>query len=352
MNKIRVAINGFGRIGRTFFRAALSNPSFEIVAINDLGSPENLAYLLKYDTVYGRAKFPVTSTTSKDANGYPGLIVDNVRIILLQERDTAKLPWGALNIDVVVEASGANLTCDKTAVHITAGAKRVVLSAPFADCYDKGDSPHTVLIGINDMHLREHTVTSNASCTTNAIAPIISILHGSLGIEKAMINTTHAYTASQRIVDGANVNDFRIGRAAAMNLIPSSTGATHAVMEVIPELMGKIDGIALRVPVISGSVADLTFVSKRKTTIEEVNQILYDAAADERWKGVFAVTDEPIVSSDIIGQPFGAIADLTMTRVVEGDLVKVFSWYDNEAGYVATLVQHVQKVAEGFFATH
>lgn len=347
MNKVRVAINGFGRIGRTFFRAAMNNPIFEVVAVNDLSSAENLTYLLKYDTVYGRASFPVTFAMSKDADGHQGMIANGTRITLLQEKNAENLPWKALNIDIVVEASGVNLSCEKTAVHIQAGAKRVVLSAPFADCVEKNDSPHTVLMGINDSHLVEYEVTSNASCTTNAIAPIVSILHGAIGIEKAMINTTHAYTASQRVVDGANISDFRIGRAAGVNLVPSSTGATHAIMDVIPELLGKLDGIALRVPVISGSVADLTFVAKRKTTVAEVNQILLEAAADERWAGIFAITDEPIVSSDVVGQQFGAIADLTMTRVVDGDLVKVFSWYDNEAGYVATLMQHVKKVAQG-----
>lgn len=331
---MRVAINGFGRIGRGFLRAAHTQNAFEVVALNDLGSLNNLAYLLKYDTVYGRAPFSV-----EVAGG--ALVVGGKKIDFLQEKELTKLPWKEKAIDIVVESTGVFTDPAKAAGHIEAGAKRVVISAPI-----KGEGAETVLIGANEEKLATCTISSNASCTTNAVSPIVGILDSAIGIEKAILNTTHAYTASQSIVDGPKDKDWREGRAAAQNMSPTSTGAAKATALAHPQLMGKFDGISVRVPVPAGSLADVTFIAKRPTTVEEVNAALKSAAAMPQWKKVFSVTEEPLVSSDILGQPFGSIADLAMTRVVDGNLVKVLAWYDNEMGYAHTLVEHVSAVAK------
>lgn len=331
---IRVAINGFGRIGRGFTRAAYGKKSIEIVAINDLAPAENLAYLLKYDSVYGRAPFSVEA-----AEG--AIIVDGKTVPVLAEKDPAKLPWRDLKVDIVVESTGFFTTADKARGHIDAGAKRVVISAP-----GKGDGVETVLLGVNEKKLATCEISSNASCTTNAVSPVMGILDEAIGIERAILNTVHAYTASQAIVDGVAPDDFRRGRAAALNMGPSSTGAAKATALAHPQFKGKFDGIAVRVPVASGSLADITFVAKRATSVEEVNDAMRAASKTDRWKGVFAVTEEPLVSSDILGLPYGSIADLGMTRVVDGTLVKVLAWYDNEMGYAHTLVQHVLAVAK------
>ncbi|OHA83298.1 MAG: type I glyceraldehyde-3-phosphate dehydrogenase [Candidatus Yonathbacteria bacterium RIFCSPLOWO2_01_FULL_47_33b] len=344
MKKVRVAINGFGRIGRAFYKLARTRPELEIVAVNDLGDPENMAYLLKYDTAYGKADFDVTVVPASDGVE-PGFIVDGEKVILVQEKDATKLPWGKYDIDVVVESTGFYTSYEKSKVHLDAGAKRVVITAPVKGEDAPGITGVTVLMGINDEKLATAQISSNASCTTNAASPLICILNETIGIEKAILNTTHAYTGTQKIVDGPGGKDFRGGRAAAQNMVPGSTGAAIAVTEAVPSLVGKFDGIAVRVPVVAGSVADITFIAKRNTSVEEVNQILRDAAKDPRWEGIFTVTDEPIVSSDVIGQLYGAIADLELTRVVDGNLVKVMSWYDNEMGYTNTLVQHVVRVA-------
>ncbi|MBI3573687.1 aldehyde dehydrogenase [Candidatus Kaiserbacteria bacterium] len=330
MKPLRVAINGFGRIGRAFARAS-HGKGIEIVAINDLGSPESLAYLLKYDTVYGRAPFPVVV-------GNGALVIDGKPAKIFSEKDPVNLPWKDLAIDVVVESTGAFNDYEKASAHITAGAKRVVITAPV-----KNDSPlgATVLMGLDDEKIGSCQITSNASCTTNAASPVVAILDKAIGIEKAILSTTHGYTASQALVDSRSKKDLREGRAAAQNIVPSSTGAAIAVTKAYPALTGKFDGISLRVPVPVGSIADITFIAKRPTSAEEVNDILRKAAMEPRWQGIFTATDEELVSSDIIGEPYGAIADLTMTRVVDGTLVKVLSWYDNEMGYVATLVKHV-----------
>jgi glyceraldehyde 3-phosphate dehydrogenase len=250
-------------------------------------------------------------------------------------------------VDVVVESTGFFTEFTKAQLHIDAGAKHVVISAPA-----KGDAVDgvsaTALMGVNEDQIGLCSITSNASCTTNAGSPLITILNESIGIEKAMLNTVHGYTATQSLVDGPNKKDFRRGRAAAMNMIPTSTGAATATTKAIPELEGKFDGIAIRVPVISGSLADITFIAKRDTTVEEVNEILRKASETERWAGIFAVNDDPIVSSDIIGSTFASIADLDFTRVVDGNLVKVMAWYDNEMGYTSSLVQHVLKAGEKF----
>lgn len=330
----RVAINGLGRIGRAFIRRSRER-DIEIVAVNDLGSLENLAYLLAHDTVYGRAQFDVDI---KDGS----LVVDGKEVKFLSEKEPANLPWKDLAIDVVVECTGFFTEYEKAQAHITAGAKRVVISAPA-----KGDLSlgATVLMGLNEDKISTCQITSNASCTTNAASPVIAILDEAVGIEKAILSTTHAYTASQSIVDGPSRKDMREGRAAAMNIVPTSTGAAISVTQAYEPLMGKFDGISLRVPVSAGSIADVTFISKRSTTKEEVNDILRGAAAAPRWSGIFKTTDEELVSSDIVGEPFASIADLSMTRVVDGNLVKVLAWYDNEMGYTESLVRHVLKAA-------
>jgi glyceraldehyde 3-phosphate dehydrogenase len=342
--KTRIAINGFGRIGRAFYKLARLRPELEIVAVNDLGDPMNMAYLLKYDSAYGRSDFDVT-VIPPGGSEEPGFVVDGKKVLLVQEKDATLLPWGKLNIDIVVESTGFFTAFDKANVHLTAGAKRVVITAPVKGGNAEGVTGSTVLMGINHDKLATCQISSNASCTTNAASPVIEILNNAIGIEKAILSTTHAYTGSQRLVDSPAGKDMREGRAAAMNMVPSSTGAAIAVTEAVPALRGKFDGISIRVPVITGSIADTTFLAKRKTSVEEVNQILRDAAKDPRWTGVFTATDEPLVSSDIKGQLYGSIADLGMTRVVDGDLVKVLSWYDNEMGYTNTLVMHVVEVA-------
>jgi len=338
MNTVRVAINGFGRIGRTFFRMAYDNPAFEIVAINDLGDIDNLAYLLTYDTVYGR--FPHEVTTTPEA-----LVVDGKEISFTKERDPESLPWGAQKIDVVVEATGVFASYEKSKAHLTAGASHVVISAPVKDeAQAAGVTGATMLMGVNDAELSGAGITSNASCTTNAASPLVAILKGSVGIEKALLNTVHAYTASQSLVDGPS-KDFRKGRAAAENITPTSTGAAVATTKAHTDLENKFDGIAMRVPVPVGSIVDITFTTSRETSVEEVNDALRSAAQSDTWKNLFAVTDEPIVSSDIIGARVAAIADLAFTRVVGGDLVKVLAWYDNETSYTHTLVAHVSAIA-------
>lgn len=344
--KARIAINGFGRIGRAFYKLARENDAFEIVAVNDLGDPENMAYLLKYDTAYGKANFDVEMIMPGGAEE-PGFVVGGKKVVLVQEKDPTKLPWAKYNIDIVVESTGMFTSPEKAKVHLDAGAKRVVITAPMKGAAPEGISACTALMGINDGDIAGSQITSNGSCTTNAAAPVIQIIHEKIGVVKAILNTTHAYTATQKLIDGPGGKDARGGRAAAMNMVPSSTGAAIAVTEVVPDLKGKFDGISVRVPVIAGSIADVTFITKRATSVEEINQILRDAANDPRWKGIFAVTDEPIVSSDIVGSEYGSIADLDMTRVVDGDLVKVLAWYDNEMGYTSTLVKHVKAVVLG-----
>lgn len=333
MKKVTVGINGFGRIGRALYRRVYGNPNIEIVAINDLGTPESLAYLLQRDTVYGKAPFEVGA---KDG----ALIVADREIKVLAEKDPAKIPWAELGVSVVVESTGAFDSFEKAKAHLTGGAKRVVLSAPAKDA-DTNAEGATVLMGINDDKLKGGALTSNASCTTNAGSPLIAILDSTLGIEHALLNTTHAYTASQALVDGPTKKNLREGRAAAQNMVPSSTGAAIAVTKALPQLDKKFDGISVRVPVPCGSLVDITFVAKRATTAEEVNAILRKAAAEHRWEGIFTTTDEALVSSDIVGETHASIADLSMTRVVGGTLVKVMAWYDNEMGYAETLLRHV-----------
>ncbi len=333
--KIRVAINGFGRIGRAFLKLAWERTEIEIVAINDLGSIESLSYLLKYDTVYRKWNHNISTTKNN-------LIIDGHEILYLSERDPSGLPWQKLDIDVVVESTGLFTSYEGSKFHLDQGAKHVVISAPAKDGEGSIQTP-TILLGVNEEKFGTCPITSNASCTTNAASPLIAIMHEALGIEKAILNTVHGYTASQSLVDGPSKKDLREGRAAAQNIVPSSTGAAIAVAKAFPVLEGLFDGISIRVPVPAGSIVDVTFIAKRDTTAEEVNEILKKSAMDERWHGIFSVTDEPLVSSDILGSSYASIADLAMTRVVGGNLVKVMGWYDNEMGYTHTLVEHVIK---------
>lgn len=341
MNKKRVAINGAGRIGRAFLKLAVEEPTLEVVAINDLADIENIAYLMKYDSAYGRSDLDVKADKAKNV-----LIINGKEVEYLSVKDPATLPWAKHEIDIVLESTGLFTQVDKANAHIIAGAKRVVVSAPVKDDPTGVIAGATVLMGINEPALSTCSITSNASCTTNAASPLISIIHDAIGIEKAILNTTHAYTASQALVDAPNKKDWREGRAAAMNMAPSSTGAAVAVTKALPDLTGKFDGIAIRVPVIAGSIVDITFIAKRATTVEEINTLLKNAAGEARWKGIFDATEEELVSRDIIGNPHASIADLKMTRVVDGNLVKVLAWYDNEGGYTHSLVRHVVEVAK------
>jgi len=331
----KIAINGFGRIGRIFFRQAFGNADIEIVAINDLGAPANLVYLLKYDTVYRRYDKTVELIGNK-------MVVDGKEIALLQEKDPNKLPWGSMGVDVVVESTGVFDSREKAAVHLTVGAQRVVITAPTHDDVTPTATPN---VGMDILSTDQ--ITSNASCTTNATNPVVAIMMAGVGVEKAVLSTVHGYTATQGLVDGPDKkDDYRRARAAAMNIVPSTTGAAKATTRVITALEGKFDGIAIRVPVISGSLIDITFIASRPTTAEEVNNIFKQAAAAPEWQGIMTVTEDQLVSSDILGQPYGSIVDLALTRVVDGNLVKVFSWYDNEWGYCAMLLKHVLEVAK------
>ncbi len=330
----KIAINGFGRIGRSFFRAAFGLPEFDIVAVDDLTDAETLGYLLKFDSVYGRYGRMVNATEK-------AIAVDDYEIPVFAEKDPAKLPWAKLGVDIVVESTGLFTDSAKAKAHLDAGAKRVVITAPAT-----GDVT-TALIGVNDDRFaKAGPLTCNASCTTNSVAPVLTILHESIGIAKAGMTTVHGYTATQKLVDAPDAKDPRRGRAAAVNIVPSTTGAAEAVIDAIPELKGKFDAVAIRVPTITGSLSVVTALVEKKTSVQEVNGIFKKAAAEERWAKILNVTDLPLVSTDIIGEPYGAIIDAGLTRVVDGDLVKVFSWYDNEAGYTATLVEHVRRIAE------
>ncbi len=339
---IRVAINGFGRIGRNAFKAATDEhaEAMEIVAINDLTEPKVLAHLLKYDTAYG----PWDREISSDEKN---LIVDGKTIPILTEKDPAMLPWKDMNIDVVIESTGRFTKPEDLHKHLDAGAKKVVLSAPA-----KGDIP-TFVLGVNGDKYNGETALNNASCTTNCISPVASIINNKFGIKKAMMTTIHSVTAEQNLVDGpppgGKSADLRRARAAYANMIPTTTGAAIATTEAIPELKGKFDGTSVRVPTIVGSLADFTFLLEKTVTVEEVNQAFIEASQSPRYQGIVAATDEQLVSSDIIGRPESAIVDLSCTQVVDGDMLKVFAWYDNEWGYSNRLVEQVLHV--GNFGT-
>ena len=323
----RIAINGFGRIGRAAFKIALEKPDLEVVAINDLADTKTLAHLLKYDTAYGHYRYPVVAEEG-------GIRVRGKLYPVLLEKDPLKLPWKDFGVDVVLECTGRFVDKDSSAQHITAGARAVILSAP---AKGGGGDVKTFLMGVNEDTYAGETVISNASCTTNCLAPVAKVLQDTFGIEKALMTTVHSYTADQNLEDSPH-RDLRRARAASQNIVPTTTGAAIAVTEVIPELAGKFDGLALRVPTLVVSITDFTFLLKRKTTAEEVNAALKEAAVGERMRGVLAVTEEPLVSSDFIGNPFSSIVDLSLTKVVDGDFVKVVAWYDNEWGYSQRLV--------------
>ena len=346
---LRIAINGFGRIGRLVFRMGFGDPDFEFVVINDLGDAQNLAYLLRHDSVYRdyqksvelKQEAQLVGKTQSSAK----MVVDGKPVLFISEKDPANLPWKDLNIDLVIESTGVYESFEKAQAHIAAGAKRVLISAPAKD--EDGALGKTVLLGVNEQDLGTCVVPSNGSCTTNSAHPVIQILSEKLGIKKAMLSTVHALTATQSLVDGPTKgSDYRRGRAAASNIAPSTTGAAIAVTRAVKDLAGKFDGMAFRVPVIAGSVSNITFVANRPTTAQEVNQILTDAAQDPRWSKILKVSTDQLVSSDVIGQQYGAIVDSLMTKVVDGDLVTVLSWYDNEMGYTTTLVEHARKIKQ------
>lgn len=328
---IKVAINGFGRIGRLTFKSLLENSNIEVIAINDLTDTKTLAHLLKYDSVHGR--FPGTVEASTD-----GIIVNGKEIKIYAEREPANLPWGTLGIDVVLESTGRFVDPVGAGAHLTAGAKKVVISAPA-----KGDIT-TIVLGVNDDILTgNEKIVSNASCTTNCLAPMAKVLDDNFGIEKGYITTIHAYTADQNLQDGPH-SDLRRARAAACSIVPTSTGAAKAVGLVLPHLKGKLDGVAMRVPIPDGSLTDLTVVLKKEVTAEEINNAM-KKAADGPMKGILEYTEDPIVSIDIIGNPHSCIFDSLMTSA-NGTLVKVIGWYDNEAGYssrTADLINIISK---------
>ncbi|MBM4402232.1 MAG: type I glyceraldehyde-3-phosphate dehydrogenase [Candidatus Cloacimonetes bacterium] len=347
----RVAINGFGRIGRAAFKTIvgpdtwgrarrsprITPTDYQIVAINDLTDTETLAYLLKYDTVYGI--FPVDC-------GYDEkhLIVDKQKFPVFAEKDPANLPWDKLQVDVVLECTGVFEEYEKAKSHLTAGAKKVIISAP-----GKGKNGKTLVFGTETINHQPPTTyqypVSNASCTTNCIAPVIQVLHSNFGLEKSLMTTVHAYTATQNLVDGPS-KDLRRGRAAAENIVPSSTGAAIATTEVIPELANVFDGVALRVPLACGSISDITAVLKRNVTVSEVNRVFTEATKNPLFRDILEVSEEPLVSTDIIGSPASAIVDLEFTRVVGGNLVKVLAWYDNEWAYANRLVELAQVIGK------
>ena len=336
---MRIAINGFGRIGRSFFRIAFGNPDLEIVAINDLGNLENLAYLLKHDTVYGEYDKEIKTKAPESQNI---LVVNDKEILFFNEKNPRNLPWKKLDIDLIIEATGVFEDYNKAKTHIEAGAKKVIITAPAKG--EEGKEGKTVLLGINDEDFDKFEIISNGSCTTNAVAPVLEVLKEKIGIKKAVLNTIHAYTSSQSLVDGPAGDDWLRGRAAAANIIPSTTGAAKTVSKAIKELEGKFDGIALRVPVACGSIADITFVSGKETTVEEINQILKQASKSEKWAKIIGVSEMPLVSTDIVKNPRPAIIDLSFTKVIDKDLVKVLIWYDNEWGYSWTLAEQLKRL--------
>ncbi|MDX1829235.1 MAG: glyceraldehyde 3-phosphate dehydrogenase NAD-binding domain-containing protein [Lutibacter sp.] len=327
----RIAINGFGRIGRAALKVIISTPQLEVVAINDLMSIENAAYLFKYDSVYGMCKNNIIIRDNY-------LLIDDKKILFLNKKDPANLPWKSLNIDVVIESTGLFTKKEDAEKHILAGAKIVVISAP-----TKSKDTPTVLHGVNTLDEKK-SIFSCASCTTNNIGPVMEIIDRRIGIKKAILNTIHSFTASQSLVDAPSKRDLRMGRSAVMNLVPASTGAAIATIKALPQLEGKFDGVAVRTPVPVGSISDITFVAARNTSVAEINNILIEESKTDRYKLVLATSNEPLVSSDIIQNPFASIVDLAMTRVVDGDLVKIMTWYDNEWGFTNQMIREIQLI--------
>jgi glyceraldehyde 3-phosphate dehydrogenase len=331
---LNVAINGFGRIGRTAFKAGWGRKGFRFVAINDLTEPHILAHLLKYDTVTREWDHDVSADDDH-------LIIDGHKIPVIAETEPANLPWKEMEVDVVIESTGRFTEKEKAQAHIDAGAKKVVITAPAKEV-------PTFLMGVNHKACKaSDAIVNNASCTTNSIAPVAQIMEEAFGVKKAMMTTIHSVTAEQNLVDGLPPKghpDLRRARAALGNMIPTSTGAAKATTEAIPELKGKFDGLSIRVPCLDVSLSDFTFVLKQKTTVQAVNAAFVKAAKSARWAGILAASDVPLVSSDFIGNSHSSIVDLEMTRVVDGDLVKVLAWYDNEWGYSVRLIEMVEHV--------
>ena len=326
----RVAINGLGRIGRAVAKLVLADPALELVAVNDLVDVENLAYLLRFDSVYGRYDRAVAAEGGD-------LFVDGRRIRTLKSRDPLELPWRQLGVQLVFECTGALTRRDDLEKHIRAGAGTVLLSAP-----SKEGKVETVVHGVN-ARSGDQTIVSCASCTTNCITPIVEVIGRRIGFKKAVMTTVHAYTSSQSLVDGPNKR-FRRGRAAAANLVPATTGAAIATTTALPEYAGRFDGVAIRAPIPVGSIADITFVTSRPTSAEEVNAILAEEANTERYAGVLGVSRDPLVSADIVADPRASIVDLELTKVIDGDLLKVMSWYDNEWGYANQMVREAVSI--------
>ena len=327
----KIAINGFGRIGRAAMKIIVETSGLEIVAVNDLMSIDNAAYLLRYDSVYGNYKNEVIVQDNY-------LHIGDKKILFLSEKDPSKLPWKDLSIDVVIESTGLFTKREDAEKHIYAGAKTVVISAP-----TKSKDTPTVVHGVNNAEGKT-TVFSCASCTTNNIAPVMEIIDRRIGIKKAILNTVHAYTASQSLVDAPSKKKLRMGRAAAINLIPSSTGAAIAATKALPQFENKFDGISIRTPVPVGSLSDITLIAARNTSAEEINNILSEESKTDRYKLVLSVSNEPLVSSDIGQNSFAAIVDLDLTRVVDGDLVKIMAWYDNEWGFTNQMIRQIQEI--------
>jgi glyceraldehyde 3-phosphate dehydrogenase len=334
----RVAVNGLGRIGRAVLKSLIDDPAFEVVAINDLADVETLAYLLSFDSVYGRYGRVVTVDGAD-------LVIAGRRLRSLSHGDPSDLPWHALGVDLVFECTGAHTTLEDLEKHVHAGARFVLLSAP-----SNVDEIDTVVYGVNSMD-GAATIISCASCTTNCITPIVEVIGRRIGFAKAVMTTVHAYTSSQSLVDAPSKRRRR-GRAAALNLVPATTGAATATMRALPQYAGLFDGIAIRAPVPVGSIADITFVTSRETTAAEVNRIFREEAGTERYRDVLGISDDPLVSSDVIGDPRASIVDLDLTRVVGGDLLKVMSWYDNEWGYANQMVRQARSATVALEASH
>jgi len=331
----KIAINGFGRIGRLTLRAALEKnyPNLEFVALNDLTSPETLAHLFKYDTAFGIAKWPVSA-------GKSSIKIAGKEIKVLSEKNPEKLPWKKLGVDIVIESTGFFTDREGASKHLKAGTKKVIISAPALD------PDITLVLGVNDKMYdpAKHNIISNASCTTNSLAPIVKVLNDSLGIERGFMTTVHAYTADQNLQDGPH-KDLRRARAAAENIVPTKTGAAKAIGEVVPELSGKLDGLAIRVPNMVVSLTDLVCIVSKETSVEEVNKIFKDKADKGELKNILAYNEDPIVSMDLRGNPYSSIFDAPLTKVI-GSLVKVFSWYDNEWGYSNRLVDLAEMISK------
>jgi glyceraldehyde 3-phosphate dehydrogenase len=326
----RVAINGLGRIGRATLKIVMDTPGLDLVAANEIASAEDVSYLLRYDSVYGRYDKSVSVLEG-------ALVLGGHRLALLNEKDPSRLPWRALDVDIVFECTGAFTRRDDLAKHVSAGAKYVLLSAPAA-----GDDVETIVHGVNTPQ-HGTTMISCASCTTNCITPVLEILGRRIGVRKAIMTTIHAYTASQNIVDGPHKH-LRRGRAGAANFVPTSTGAAAATTKALPEFRGRFDGVAVRGPVPVGSLADIVVLAERHTSVDEVNRVFAEEAVTDRYKGVLGASTDPLVSSDIIRDSRASVIDLGMTQVVDGDLVKVMSWYDNEWGYSSQLVREALRI--------